>query len=82
MRAELSVSQLYYNHSLINFFFRTQSEQTFNELFESVEEVQSKIFEAIENYSDDLDEIDKMFYNDSINEIAENLNLTLKNIEL
>lgn len=77
MKANISINQLYYNASIMNFFFRTQSENTFNELLENVEESNSEIFEAIENYSDDLDEIEEMFYNDSIEEIAQNLGLTL-----
>lgn len=77
MKANISINQLYYNASIMNFFFRTQSENTFNELLENVEESNSEIFEAIENYSDDLDEVEEMFYNDSIEEIAQNLGLTL-----
>jgi hypothetical protein len=76
MKAEISISQVYYNASLLNFFFRTQAENTFNELFESVEEENEDVFNAIEGYSDDLDEIEEMFYNDSIDEIISNLRLT------
>ena len=77
MKAELTIKQLYYNASLMNFFFRNQAENTLNELIEKCEESNDEIFNAIENYSDDLDEIEEMMYNDSISEIAEALNLTL-----
>ena len=77
MKAELTFKQLYYNNSMMNFFFRTQAENTFNELLESVEETNGEIFEAIENYSDDLDDIEEMMYNDSIEEIATKLGLTI-----
>lgn len=77
MKAEVTISQVYYNHSLLNFFFRTQSENTFKELFESVEEDNTEIFNAIENYSDDLDEIEELFYNESIEDLCEIFGLTL-----
>ena len=81
MKAELTIKQLYYNASLMNFFFRTQAENTFNELIEKCEESNDEIFEAIENYSDDLDEIEEMMYNDSIEEIATELGLTIEEEE-
>ena len=77
MKVNLTISQLYYNVSILNFFFRTQAQNDFNKLFESVNESEQTVFEAIENYSDDLDEIEELFYNDSIEEICEQLRLTL-----
>ena len=81
MQAELTMRQVYANHSVLDFFFRTQSENTFNELFDSVEERSDEICDAIENYSDDLDEIEEMFYNDSVEELAETFGLTLSETE-
>ena len=81
MKAELTIKQLYYNSSIMNFFFRTQSENTFNDLIEKCEESNDEIFNAIENYSDDLDDVEEMFYNDSIEEIAESLGLTIEEEE-
>ena len=77
MKAELTIEQLYYNASIMNFFFRTQAENTFNELLEKCDESNDAIFEAIENYSDDLDIIEEMLYNDDIEEIATELGLTI-----
>lgn len=81
MKAELTIKQLYYNASIMNFFFRTQSENTFNELIEKCEESNDAIFNAVENYSDDLDTIEEMMYDDSIEEIAEALGLTIEEEE-
>ena len=81
MKADLTIKQLYYNSSIMNFFFRTQAENTFNELIEKCEESNDEIFNAIENYSDDLDDIEEMFYNDSIEEISEALGLTIEEEE-
>ena len=77
MKAELTIKQLYYNASIMNFFFRTQSENTFNELIEKCTESNDEIFNSIENYSDDLDDVEELFYNDSIEEIATELGLTI-----
>ena len=81
MKAELTIKQLYYNSSIMNFFFRTQSENTFNELIEKCTESNDEIFNAIENYSDDLDTIEEMFYNDDIDDIASELGLTIEEEE-
>ena len=81
MKAELTIKQLYYNSSIMNFFFRTQAENTFNELIEKCTESNDEIFNAVENYSDYLDEVEEMFYNDSIEEIAEALGLTIEEEE-
>ena len=81
MKAEITIKQLYFNSSILNFFFRTQAENTFNELFEKVAESTEQVFEAIENYSDDLDEVEEMFYNDTIEEICGTLGLTIEGEE-
>ena len=81
MKAELTIKQLYYNASIMNFFFRTQAENTFKELVEKCEESNDAIFESIENYTDDLDTIEEMLYNDSIEEIATELGLTISEEE-
>ena len=77
MKAEITIKRLYYNASIMNFFFRTQSENTFNELIEKCTESNDEIFNAIENYSDDLDIIEEMLYNDDVEEIATELGLTI-----
>jgi hypothetical protein len=79
MKAEISISQVYYNASLLNFFFRTQSTNTFNELFEKCEQSNDEIFEAIENYSNDLDEVEELFYDESLSDICEALGLEISN---
>lgn len=81
MKAELTIKQLYYNSSIMDFFFRTQAENTFNELLEKCTESNDAIFNAIESYSDDLDDVEEMFYNDSIEEIANELGLTIEEEE-
>ena len=76
MKAGISISQVYYNVSVLNFFFRIQSEKTFNDLFDNVEESTEEVFLCIENYTDDLDEFEEMCYNESIYDIINELGLT------
>jgi hypothetical protein len=77
MKIEVTLAQVYNNCTLLNFFFRNQAKETFNKLFESVEESTSEIFDAIESYSDDLDEIEELFYSESIEDLCEIFGLTL-----
>ena len=73
----LTVRALYYDHSIMNFFFRGQAENTFEELFNKVEESVDEVIDAMEAYDNDLDTIEEMLYNDSIEDLAEAFGLTL-----
>lgn len=77
MKAEITMSQLHNNASLMRFFFRTQSAKTLDELIESVDEFKADVFDAIENYSNDLDEIEELFYEEDVPELCEIFGLTL-----
>ena len=77
MRVEVTMSEVYYNCTLLSFFFRNQAKETFKELFESVQEDSSEVLNAIENYSDNLDEIEELFYSESIEDLCEIFGLTL-----
>ena len=76
MKVEISISNLYYNPSILGFFFRSQAEKTFYQLLESVDDNET-VFSAIENYSDDLDEIEELFYNETVSELCDIFGLTL-----
>ena len=73
----LTVRALYYNSSIKNFFLRSQAENTFEDLFEKVEDSVEDVINAMEEYCDDLDIIEEMLYNDSIEDLAEAFGLTL-----
>ena len=81
MKAEITFEQVWYNSSLLNFFFRSQAEKTLNELMDAAKDRQSAL-NAIEDYADtydcDLDEIEEMFYNDSIEELAESFGIEIE----
>lgn len=72
MKANVSISQIYYNASLSDFFFRTQAETTFNELCNRAKDLDD-LFDAIENTYDDLDDFEEVLYNDTTPEIIEYL---------
>ena len=80
MKAEITFSQLYWNNSLMDFFFRQQSKNTLDELMKRVDSPMQAI-ELIDSYVDDndidADELDEIFYNDSIEEISEMFGIEL-----
>lgn len=78
MKAELTLSNCYYNNSLMNFFFRSQAVKTLEELLNEVEEDINQISNNVEDYTDDLDELEELLYNESIEDIIEILNLSKK----
>lgn len=76
MTAEITMRQLWWNHSLMDFFFRNQSEETLNELMDAVEENKATVLDTIDDYYDDLDECEEDFYNASVDDLIEQLSLT------
>lgn len=72
MKANVSISQIYYNASLSGFFFRTQAETTFNGLCNRAKDL-NDLFDAIENTYDDLDDFEEVLYNNTTPEIIEYL---------
>ena len=76
MKAEISMSQLWANPSVRNFFFRAQAENTLQELIESVEEDIDVIFDTIEDMYDDVDDMEEFPYNEALEDIISELGLT------
>ena len=74
MKAEITITQLYHNPSVMNFFFRSQAEKTFQELCDRVNV--RELFDAIEEYTDSVDELEELFYNESTAAILEELGLS------
>ena len=84
MKADVTFSQLYWNHSLMNFFFRTQSEKTLNELLDRANDRKTAV-ERIDEYAeenyDDLDELEELFYEDTVETIADLMGIELQEEE-
>lgn len=64
----------------MNFFFRTQSENTLNALLDRANDRKEAI-ETIDSYAeenyDDLDELEDLFYEDTVETIAELMGIEL-----
>jgi hypothetical protein len=82
MKAEITMSQLYYNDSLMNFFFRDQAKRTLEELMTRASEPGSYVLDDVEDYVNeqmdgDLDTLEEMFYEESVEDIAEVIGIEL-----
>ena len=81
MTANISISQIYWNkHSLGSFFFRDQAYETLEELVERSSESGSIAIDILDDQTDDMDidEVEEMFYSDSIEELADRFGLELE----
>lgn len=85
MKAELTIRQLYYNPSILDFFFRTQSRRHFEELVEKSTEDSLVTLQRIEDNAEwdyeDLDELEEDFYDMSVEELAEQFGIDLQEEE-
>ena len=80
MKAEITFSQLWENESLMSFFFREQSIRTLDELMEKVADKMAAI-NAIEVHAEindySVDDVEEMFYEYSVEELADEFGLEL-----
>lgn len=79
MTANVTISNLYYNNSLADFFFRTQAYYTLNELVERSFMGSQLTLKVLDEQTEDadLDDIEEMFYSDSVEEIANHFGIEL-----
>lgn len=84
MKAEITIEQVWYNHSLMNFFFREQAEKTLETFLDNVEDTGAAL-DCIEDYAEmhdlTLDDIEEMFYEDSVEELADEFGIELEEDE-
>lgn len=84
MKAEITFSQLYWNCSLMDFFFRKQSIMTVEDLMGSIDDPKTAL-ETIDAYASDnelsVDDIEEMFYGDSVEQLAETFGIELEEDE-
>ena len=80
MKAEVTFSELWENESLMSFFFREQSIRTLDELMEKVADKMAAI-NAIEVHAEindySVDDVEEMFYEYSVEELADEFGLEL-----
>ena len=81
MTAEITMRQIWWNDSVRNFFFREQAQDTLDDLMDAVVEDTEEILDAIEDYTDDLDEVEELLYNEPLDELVEIFNLTPMDVD-
>ena len=79
MTTEITMSQIYWNKSLKNFFFRTQAEETFEEVMECIAVGDKEnALDQITEFYDNLDDCEEDFYNLSADEIIQMIGLPVE----
>lgn len=80
MKAEITFSQVWSNPSVRRFWFREQSENTLQKLVDRAEDW-DKAEELIEDYAVNnflgLDEIEEMFYEETVESLADEFEIKL-----
>lgn len=67
MKKEITFSNLYWNDGLRGFCFRSQAEDTFNEVMQNIvesPETEKMMGEFLESMFDDVDDMEEYFYDE------------------
>lgn len=64
MKTEITMQELYWNPSLIDFFMRQQAQNSLLNLLDKVED-KEEMLNSIDDYFDDLDDMEEFFYSES-----------------
>ena len=85
MKAEITTFQLYWNRSLLDFFFRDQASRTLEELFKHASCDSLQVADIIDDYvyinDIDVDTFEEMCYDMSVKELAEEIGIELEGYE-
>lgn len=83
MKAEITISSIYWNESFSNFFFRHQAKKTLEELVERSTSSDRETIETLDDATDgiDIDEVEEMFYSESVECCADWFGIKLKSAE-
>lgn len=81
MKVELTMKEIWHNHSLRHYLFRQQSIDTIEELIRRAAISEDLVLEVIEQAAFDADmtsdEVDELFYEESVKYIADDWNIEL-----
>ena len=81
MKAEITLEQVYWNRSLMDFFMREQSQKTMEDLFERATIHTREVIETIDDFCEDegieWEDLEEMFYDMSTEELAEKFGIEL-----
>jgi hypothetical protein len=80
MVANVTFSNIYWNNSLRNFFWREQSMDTLEELMSRSTMANDDILELLDERTEteDIDEVEEDFYSLSVEELADNYGIELQ----
>ena len=83
MVANVTISNIYYNNGLRNFFWRTQSMDTLEELMSRSTMDEEDILQLLDGQTEeeDIDDVEEDFYSLSVEELAENYGIELEKDE-
>ena len=80
MRATITMSQLWWNPSILGFFFTEQAQNTLSELLDRAvdrEIALNRIDDYAEETDTDADELGDMFHEEEVEELAEEIGIEL-----
>lgn len=79
MKTSLTLESLWFNNSLRNFFFRKQAWETLEDLVANSSLSDKDTLEHLDDYYNDydLDDVEEMFYSESVEYIANDCGLAL-----
>ena len=80
MKADVTLSQIWFNQSLLSFFFRDQARETLDKIIsvaggKNNPDAFEELEEAVESYYEDLDEFEEDLYNEQTDDILANLGI-------
>lgn len=83
MKAEITISNIYWNNSLSDFFFRDQAYNTLEELINRSAMSEQDTLDALDNATEDMDidDVEEIFYSESVEYCAEEFGIELEEEE-
>lgn len=83
MKAEVTISNIYWNKGLSDFFFRNQALSTLEELVNRSAMNGQDTLDALDNATDgmDIDDVEETFYSESVEYCAEEFGIDLEDEE-
>jgi hypothetical protein len=83
MKAEVTISNIYWNKGLSNFFFRDQAYETLEELVKRSAMNGQDTLDALDEATDDMDidDVEETFYSESVEYCADEFDIELEEEE-
>jgi len=83
MKAEVIISNIYWNKSLSDFFFRDQAYKTLEELVKRSATSGQDTLDALDEATDDMDidDVEETFYSESVEHCADEFGIELEDEE-